>query len=140
MVLTNFIKQSEEINRKDYEAMIKDFETKERRKAMQKKTYERVINHNREYKKHIKEINIKREEEYIKKNKDLQDRLKKKDQVLLTALENSKGAKLESKKKNIELLLQKEEQAKKNVEKNLMQQEVERIKNAEMTFKKSNFY
>ena len=80
-----------------------------------------------------------REEQYQKKNKALQRKLKEKDQLLLTALDASKKEKMAEKQKAIELLTQKEQQAKENVEKNLEEQEKERLLAAEMTNEKSIF-
>ena len=59
-------------------------------------------------------------------NKKLQEKLKKKDEVLLTQIDQSKGEKVALKEDKIKELLEREENAKKNVEIKLVKQEEER--------------
>ena len=126
-----------EINKKDKEAMMKDFETIERRKKAQKDAIGSIVKRNNDYKLKIKRIKRDMEEEYQRKNAELAEKLDKKNKVYLTSIEEKKGEKEENKKKNIQLLKEKEEKSKKNVEINLMKLEEKRLKDAEETFKKS---
>ena len=68
-----------------------------------------------------------REQNYIKKNTDLRNRLRKKESLLITSLENIKLNKSKEKKKLIEINLTKKNKAKINVQKFLAQQEKNRI-------------
>ena len=73
---------------------------------------------------HMKEI---REQNYIKKNKDLRNRLKKKENLLITSLENIKLNKSKEKRKLIQINLNKKNKAEINVQKFLAEQEKNRI-------------
>ena len=106
----NVVKDAEEINDYDYNKMMSDFETTTRH-----------------------------EEHYQEKNKELERKLKQKNPSMLTALNSSNQAKMAEKKKNIELLCQKEKQAKENVEKKLSEQEQKRLLAAELTHEKSKY-
>ena len=87
----------------------------------------------------IKRMEEEREEQYQKKNEELLKKLNEKNLTMITALDASRQAKMAEKRKNIEMLIQKEENAKRIVENNLKEQEEERLRAAEMTNEKSKF-
>lgn len=137
--LVNVVKNFEDINDYDYNKMMSDFEMTARHEDHLKKIRRKWMEEGKKYKQKIERMKEEREEQYQKKNKALQRKLKEKDQLLLTALDASKKEKMAEKQKAIELLTQKEQQAKENVEKNLEEQEKERLLAAEMTNEKSIF-
>lgn len=107
--------------------MIKDFETIARhedylkkfrkKRAAQSKKYMETIQHMKEFK----------EETYQRKNKDLQKKLQKKEQILITSLQNKQKDKMKEKERAIAQLMEKEKTAKENVEKFLGEQEKLRL-------------
>jgi len=107
--------------------MIKDFETIARhedylkkfrkKRAAQSKKYMETIQHMKEFK----------EETYQRKNRDLQKKLQKKEQLLITSLQNKQKDKMKEKERAIAELIEKENQAKKNVEKYMEEQEQMRL-------------
>ena len=120
--------------------MIKDFETnarhedhlkkiKKKRAAEMKKYYETI--------QHMKEF---REETYQKKNKELKNKLNKKEQLLITALENKQKEQMKEKEKAIAEMIEKENQARKNVEKFMEQQEKNRLQFERDIHDKSKIY
>jgi hypothetical protein len=80
------------------------------------------------------------EENYKKKNRDLVNKLKKKEKLLLTSLENSQKSKMMERQKVIESMIEKEKLARKNVENFLQQQEKDRQKLEHNTNEKSKSY
>lgn len=82
-------------------------------------------------------MKLEREEHYQEKNRALENKLKQKNQMMITALDSKKQEKMAEKQKTIELLGQKEKQAKENVEKKLIEQEKQRLLAAELTHEKS---
>ena len=79
------------------------------------------------------------EETYQKKNKELIKKLKKKDQILLTALKNSQKSKMKERQRIIESLMEKEKKSRQNVRNFLEKQEKERQKLQIDTDGKSNY-
>ena len=82
-------------------------------------------------------MKLEREEHYQEKNRALGNKLKQKNQTMITALDSKKQEKMAEKQKTIELLGQKEKQAKENVEKKLIEQEKQRLLAVELTHEKS---
>ena len=105
-----------------------------------KKIKRKWVEKRRKFRQTIERMKLEREEQYQNKNRELQKRLKMKDQTLLTALDATKQAKQAEKQRNIELLTQKEKQAKEIVEKNLEEQERQRLIAAELTQEKSKCF
>ena len=68
------------------------------------------------------------EEAYQKRNKELVDRLKMKEKILLTSLKNKQKNKMKERQKAIDTLMEREKLARENVEKYMMKQEKERLK------------
>ena len=120
--------------------MIKDFETIARhedylkkfrkKRAAQSKKYMETIQHMKEFK----------EETYQRKNKDLQKKLQKKEQILITSLQNKQKDKMKEKERAIAELIEKENQAKKNVERYMEEQEQMRLQFEKDINEKSKLY
>jgi hypothetical protein len=68
------------------------------------------------------------EETYRKKNRDLVNKLKKKEKLLLTSLENNQKTRMLERQKAIESMIEKEKTARKNVENFMQKQEKDRQK------------
>lgn len=134
------VKNAEEINDYDYNKMMSDFEMTSRHEDYLKKIKRKWVEKGRKFRQTIERMKLEREEQYQNKNRELQKRLKMKDQTLLTALDATKQAKQAEKQRNIELLTQKEKQAKEIVEKNLEEQERQRLIAAELTQEKSKCF
>jgi hypothetical protein len=121
------MKKTAEINKYDYTKMIKDFEADERFQNIKKRLKKKYQEENQKYLINIEHMKELREQNYIKKNTDLRNRLRKKESLLITSLENIKLNKSKEKKKLIEINLTKKNKAKINVQKFLAQQEKNRI-------------
>jgi len=116
-----------EINDYDYQKMIKDFEMNARfennKKKLRKKwkifheKYQTTIEHMKEY----------REQSYRQKKSALIKKLNKKENTLITSLENIRNDKLREKEKNIAQMMEKEKIARENVEKFMEEQEQLRL-------------
>ena len=126
-LLEGVISKTEKINDFDYKRMIKDFETNARheehlkrikkKRAAEMKKYEETIQH-------MKEL---REETYQRKNNELKKKLKNKEQLLITSLENKQKEQMKEKERAIAEMVEKENQARKKVELNMLEQEKERL-------------
>lgn len=114
-----------------------DFEMTMRYEDNLKRIRKKWLDKGKKYKQTIEKMKIEREEQYQKKNQELQKKLKEKNQVLLTALDATRQAKMAEKEKNIQHLIERERAAKENVEKNLEEQEQERLLAEQMTREKS---
>ena len=121
------MKKTAEINKYDYTKMIKDFEADERFQNIKKRLKKKYQEENQKYLINIEHMKELREQNYIKKNTDLRNRLRKKESLLITSLENIKLNKSKEKKKLIEINLTKKNKAKINVQKFLAQQEKNRL-------------
>ena len=121
------MKDTVEINDYDYQKMIKDLEATQRfenhfkkmkkKWAEEKKKYQTTIEHMKEF----------REETYQKKSKNLIAKLKRKENLLITSLENKNRDKMKEKERAIALLMEKEKIAKENVMKFMEEQEKLRL-------------
>ena len=116
-----------EINDYDYQKMIKDFEMNARfennKKKMRKKwkifheKYQTTIEHMKEY----------REQSYRQKKSALIKKLNKKENTLITSLENIRNDKMREKERIIAQMMEKEKIARENVEKFMEEQEKLRL-------------
>ena len=84
------MKKTAEINKYDYTKMIKDFEADERFQNIKKRLKKKYQEENQKYLINIEHMKELREQNYIKKNTDLRNRLRKKESLLITSLENIK--------------------------------------------------
>ena len=95
------------------------------------------MDESKKYKESIEHMKEFQEETYQKKNKDLINKLKKKEKLLLTSLENNQKTRMKERQKAIESMMEKEKLARENVGKFLIQQEKDRLKLQTDTDKKS---
>ena len=112
-----------EINDYDYQKMIKDFEMNARfennKKKLRKKwkifheKYQTTIEHMKEY----------REQSYRQKKSALIKKLNKKENTLITSLENIRNDKMREKERNRAQMMAKEKNDRENVEKLIEEQE-----------------
>ena len=121
------MKKTQEINKYDFTKMIKEFEADERFQNIKKNLKKKYQEENEKYLINIEHMKELREQNYIKKNKALRNRLKKKENLLITSLENIKLNKSKEKRKLIQINLNKKNNAKINVQKFLAEQEKNRI-------------
>ena len=84
------------------------------------------MDESKKYKEAVEHMKEFQEETYQKKNKELIKKLKRKDQILLTALKNSQQSKMKERQKMIEAMMEKEKKSRQNVQKFLDKQEKER--------------
>ena len=116
-----------EINDYDYQKMIKDFEMNARfennKKKLRKKwkifheKYQTTIEHMKEY----------REQSYRQKKSALIKKLNKKENTMITSLENIRNDKMREKERIIAQMMEKEKIARENVEKFMEEQEQLRL-------------
>jgi hypothetical protein len=85
---------------------------------------------------HMKEF---QEETYRKKNNDLKNKLKKKEKILLTSLENNQKTRMKERQKAIDAMIEKEKLAQQNVANFMEQQEKDRQKLQKDTDNKSKY-
>ena len=121
------MKKTQEINKYDFTKMIKEFEADERFQNIKKNLKKKYQEENEKYLINIEHMKELREQNYIKKNKALRNRLKKKENLLITSLENIKLNKSKEKRKLNQINLNKKNKAEINVQKFLAEQEKNRI-------------
>ena len=121
------MKNTVDINRYDFTKMTKDFEANERSQNIKQRLKKKYQEENKKYQLNIEHMKELREQNYIQRNTDLRNRLKKKESLLITSLENIKSNKNKEKKRLIEINLTKKNNARLNVEKFLKEQEKSRI-------------
>ena len=135
--LTDFLNETEEVNKYDYNTMIKDLETSSRHQEYLRKLRKKWMEESKKYKDNIEHMKEFQEESYRKKNKDLINKLRKKEKLLLTSLENNQKTRMIERQKAIDSMMEKEKLARKNVENFMQQQEKDRQKLQNTTTKKS---
>ena len=97
------------------------------------------VTKSKKYKENLDHMKEFQEETYQRKNKELIKRLKKKDQILLTALKNKQKSKMKERQKIIEAMMEKEKKSKEKVKNFLEKQEKDRQKLQIDTDGKSNY-
>ena len=135
--LVDVIKTTEYLNDYDYKKMMDDFEANARHQEYLKKIRRKWAAEGKKYDETIQRMKELREETYQKKSKALQQKLKKKEQLLITLQNESNKEKMIEKQKNLEILMKREKTARENVEKFLKEQEEERLKFEEEINQKS---
>ena len=120
--------------------MIKDLETSSRHDDQLKKIKKKWMVESKKYKEAVEHMKEFQEETYQKKNKDLIKKLKRKDQILLTALKNNQQSKMKERQKMFEAMMEKEKKSRQNVQNFLEKQEKDRQKLQVDTDGKSNLY
>ena len=96
--------------------MIRDFETSARHEDILKKIKKKHMSESKKYQETIKHMKELKEETYQKKNEELKQKLKKKEMVLITALETKQKDKMEEKRRIITEMIEKENRAKKIIQ------------------------
>ena len=119
--------KTENINKYDYETMIKDMDTSARYQDHLKKEKKFWLDKSKKYKENVEHMKEFQEETYQKKNKELIEKLKKKEKILITSLQNKQKSRMKERQKAIELMMQKERLARENVEKYMIKQEKDRL-------------
>ena len=120
--------------------MIRDFETNARHEDHLKKIRKKRAAESKKYEETIKHMKELREETYQRKNAELKQKLKKKEQVLITSLQNKQKDKMKEKQRAIAEMIEKENQAKKNIEKFMEEQEKVRLQFEKDIHNKSKNY
>ena len=116
---------------------ISDFEFSTRHQAQLQKIKKKWQNAGKKYDETIQRMKEMREENYKKQNAALIKKLKKKDQVLLTALESTNKEKMSDRRKNVIALMEREKSAREKVERFLIEDEKNRKRFAEQINEKS---
>ena len=132
------MKTSENLNDYDFKAMIKEFETASRHEEYLKKIKKKWSDENKKYNENIKQMREFQEETYQKKNKELVKRLKQKEKLLMTSLENNQKTRMKERQKTIDTMLEREKIAREKVAKSMIKQERNRCKLQLATQDKSN--
>ena len=125
------------MNDYDYNKMMSDFEFSTRHQAQLQKIKKKWQNAGKKYDETIQRMKEMREENYKKQNAALIKKLKKKDQVLLTALESTNKEKMSDRRKNVIALMEREKSAREKVERFLIEDEKNRKRFAEQINEKS---
>ena len=125
------------MNDYDYNKMMSDFEFSTRHQAQLQKIKKKWQNVGKKYDETIQRMKEMREENYKKQNAALIKKLKKKDQVLLTALESTNKEKMSDRRKNVIALMEREKSAREKVERFLIEDEKNRKRFAEQINEKS---
>ena len=120
--------------------MIRDFETSARHEEQLKKIKKKHLAESKKYQETIKHMKELREETYERKNEELKKKLKRKENILITQLENKQKDKMEEKRRIITEMIEKENKAKKNIELFLIKQEKARLQFEQDINKKSKKY
>ena len=111
----------------DFKRMIRDFDTSARHEEQLKKIKKKRAAESKKYQETIKHMKELKEETFQKKNDELKQKLKRKDMILITSLENKEKDKMEEKRRIITEMIEKENKAKKNIEKFMVEQEKIRL-------------
>ena len=120
--------------------MIRDFETSARHEEQLKKIKKKHLAESKKYQETIKHMKELKEETYHRKNEELKKKLKKKEMVLITQLENKHKDKMEEKRRIITEMIEKENKARKNIELFMLEQEKVRLQFEKDINQKSKTY
>lgn len=117
------MKKTIEINNYDFKKMMKDFEIEDRFQNNNKKLKKKWDEENKKYQTCIEQMKEFREHSFRRKNSELLKKLNKKENILITSLENSKLDKKKEKEKIIAQMMKKKKIAKENVKNFMKEQE-----------------
>ena len=106
--------------------MLKGLESSDRHQKYLASIKRKWMKENKRYQENIEHMKEFREESYQKKNRDLQKKLKKKEQLYITSFEQNQKTRMEERQKAIEAMVEKEKLARENIGKFLLQQEKDR--------------
>ena len=125
------------MNDVDFKRMIRDFDTTARHEEQLRKIKKKHAAESKKYQETIKHMKELREETYQRKNEELKKKLKRKENLLITQLENKQKDKMEEKRRIITEMIEKENKAKKNIELFMIEQEKARLQFEQDIHKKS---
>jgi hypothetical protein len=106
--------------------MLNDFETKARHEKHLNKIKKRWASQGKKYKETIERMKELREQNYLKKSKELKEKLKRKEDLLLTQLDHSNKEKMLERQKILNRLYEKERLARENAKQYQEEEEKER--------------
>ena len=121
------------MNDVDFKRMIRDFDTTARHEEQLRKIKKKHAAESKKYQETIKHMKELKEETYHRKNEELKQKLKKKEMVLITALENKQKDKMEEKRRIITEMIEKEKKEEniKNDQDKIKEKKEEENKNEE---------
>lgn len=131
--------QTEQVNDYDYKSMLKELGATTRHEDHLRKIKRKWHNENKKYDENIEHMKEFQEENYQKKNSDLMRKLKKKEGIYLTSLENNQKTRMKERQKAIDSMMEKEKMAIENVEKFLEKQERDRLQFEKDSNEKSKY-
>lgn len=134
------VKNIQDVNKFDYEKMIKDYDTKARKEEHLKKIKKRWATEGKKYAENVEHMKEFREEAYKKKNEELKQKYEKKEKIILDSLKKREADKKKEKERALSILLEKEKAAQEKVKNHLIEQEKDRLKFQQDTFEKSKKY
>ena len=126
------------INDYDYNKMLDNFELESRHQRIINGIKSKWKNIGLKYKEKLSEYKKQNEKMYKIKNKELQKKIREKDELLHRNIEMNKRLKSEERERKGNLMKQKTENASQNLEEFLSKQEEERLKLERNMFHKSN--
>lgn len=135
--LEQVIHSAENINDFDYNKMISDFELSTRHETYLKKIKQRWEKEGRKYNERMSNMKGMREKEYKERNNKLKSKLAKKNELLITTLNEQREAKSAEKQRIIDELMEKELEAKRKVDDFQLDLEARRLKAAARISSKS---
>lgn len=135
----SLLENARKVNEFDYNKMMSDFESESRHKKILLGIRQKWRAVSCSYKKKLQNLKRLNEKTYKEKSKNLQKKLKKKEEVIKNAILARHEAKSQEKKKLLEQMSQKSDEAKKNIELFLEQREQNRLKIEQETELKSNY-
>lgn len=138
MPLQSAIDKTEEINKYDYDRMIKEFRSEESLQKMHREEKKMWEKKSEEYLKRVDEMKDYRADQYKKKKNALTKLLREKEQKLAARQKNQKESKMAEKQKRIEEMAKKEQAAIEKVEKYQVDLEKKRLILEKNTEEKSN--
>jgi hypothetical protein len=106
--------------------MLNDFEIKARHEKHLNKIKKRWASQGKKYKETIERMKELREQNYLKKSKELKEKLKRKEDLLLTQLDHSNKEKMLERQKILNRLYEKERLARENAKQYQEEEEKER--------------
>jgi nicotinamide mononucleotide adenylyltransferase len=93
-----------------------------------RKIKKRWMDENKKYKENVEHMKEFKEEQFQKKTKDLVKRLKEKEKLYLTSFRDKQKSRMKERQKAIDLLMEREKNAREKVNKYMEKEEIKRLK------------
>ena len=93
-----------------------------------RKIKKKWIDENKKYKDNVEHMKEFKEEQYQKKTNDLVKRLKEKERLYLTSFRDKQKSRMKERQKALDLLMEKERNAREKVNKYMEREEIKRLK------------